>query len=317
MLNFTSAALSAGLPSFTEDAVPATPSYTEEASWLVRPDTPGLQPVDVFWVYPTILDDNVHWLMEITDPALKADAAESLRCQASVFDGQTNIYAPLYRQMNLAALRLPREQQDAIMQYGMNDVWAAFTHYLEHENDGRPFILAGHSQGSDILTQLMLRHWGRTGAEDRLVAAYLIGWAVTKDDLLANNALSICDSADQTGCIISYNTMAEGRQHAAPTLLPNAIAVNPLTWKTNDSSAPASLNLGARFFNPDGTSTLIEHFTSARIVDGGLIVEPKYLSVMPSGGSFPNGVYHAYDYSLFYENLRQNAGERIRAFLNK
>jgi len=32
------------------------------------------------------------------------------------------------------------------------------------------------------------------------------------------------------------------------------------------------------------------------------------------GGHFPKGVYHAFDYSLFYENLKVNIAERIEAF---
>ena len=295
---------------------PATPDYAHSTSWIAFPANPDQFPVDIFWVYPTILSDNEHWLMDITSEPLLKKAKGTLVKQASVFSGQANLYAPLYRQMNMAALSLPPEEMNTLQNYGMEDVWNAFTYYLANLNNGRPFILAGHSQGSDILVELAKKHWGSIGAERNLVAAYTIGWSITHGDLKENPALTMCESAEQTNCFISYNSVAAGRQKAAPTITMDAVVVNPLTWTTDETVAPASLNLGARFFNDDGTTETIPHFASAQAIDSGLVVQaqdPGRIDCTSLG--FPAGVYHFYDYSLFFDNLRDNVGKRIAAFL--
>ena len=306
------------LAPFDPATAPAVPDYTRKESWLALPDDPGRYPVDVFWVYPTVFMEPRAWLMDIADAKLKSAAMTTVTEQASVFNGQANVYAPLYRQMNIAAMSLPDEQADDLMQYGAGDVWQAFTYYLAHYNQGRPFILAGHSQGSKLITAMAVDKWGRLGVEDRVVAAYLLGWSITPEDLTENPELDICTASDQTGCFILYNTMADGRQDQAPTRIPGTVVVNPLTWKTDDTFAPAAMNLGAVFFKADGTTETYPEFTSAQIKDGGLVVDPADPAlVTPEHAVFPKGVYHAYDYALFYENLKANAAERIKAFAAK
>jgi len=303
------------LPPFDAENVPAAPDYTERASWLAQPDNPNTHPVDIFWVYPTILHDDIHWLMPSHNVQLQKAAATSLRTQASVFSGQANLYAPLYRQMNMAALSLPQKDVDSLISYGMTDVWQAFTYYLDHLNQGRPFILAGHSQGSNILIELLIKHWGQLGVENRLVAAYIIGWSITPEDLAKNSALTICEDTTQTGCFITYNTVAPGKQKVAPTIRSGSIVTNPLSWTTDGNLAPAELNVGSVFFNDDGTTTTFPHFTSAQGKDSGLVVQPADQELVASDlVGFPKGVYHFYDYSLFYENMKQNAHDRIQAF---
>jgi hypothetical protein len=81
---------------------------------------------------------------------------------------------------------------------------------------------------------------------------------------------------------------------------------------------PAEKNLGALFFDTAGTPTTYPHFTSAQIVDGGLIVLPENLDLVTiKGGHFPEGVYHSFDYTLFFENLKSNIAERIDAFFRQ
>jgi hypothetical protein len=294
---------------------PAAPDYTVPEGWLVKPAAPTAA-VDVFFVYPTVLFNDTDWIMDTTKPDMRAAAMESINTQASVFEGQANIYAPMYRQMNIAGLSLSDADAAPLQDIVHNDVWRALTHYLKYENNGRPFFLAGHSQGSMILTDLLLEYWGSTGAENRLVAALLIGWSLTPADLAANSSVHMCERSNQTGCVISYNTMAEGRQSVAPTLKKDALTVNPLSWTMDSAFVPAEKNIGAVFFDKAGTPSTYPHFTSAQIVDGGLIVLPKNVDLVTvKGGNFPEGVYHAFDYTLFFENLKANIAERIDAFV--
>ncbi|BCS88781.1 DUF3089 domain-containing protein [Pseudodesulfovibrio sediminis] len=304
------------LPPFGPDSVPAQPDYAQDASWLAKASSIQ-HPVDVFWVYPTVLHDSEHWLMDFTLPEMQQASHNTITKQASVFLDQANLFAPYYRQMNMAALTLPEADQDALKKYGVNDIWQAFTYYMQNLNQGRPFILAGHSQGSKVLLELMLKHWGALGYENKMIAGYFLGWSITHGDLKANPALKMCENASQINCFISYNTVAEGRQKVAPSIRQDAIVTNPLTWTTDDAFAPASLNLGAKFFNADGTTTEVAHFSSAQGKDSGLVVQPiqpEFVNSSPP--PFPAGVYHVYDFSIFYENLKQNAARRIKAMGN-
>lgn len=302
------------MPPLDPANMPVAPDYALDESWLAKPEAATL-PVDVFFVYPTVLFNDSDWIMDTSDPAMRDAAQTALDTQAVVFQGQANIYAPMYRQMNIASLGLNEEDATPLREIVHSDVLRALVRYLKHENNGRPFFLAGHSQGSMILTDLMLEHWGSLGAEERLVAALLLGWSLTSQNLMDNSALVMCGRADQTGCVISYNAMAAGKQSVAPTLLPGALAVNPLSWTTDGTLAPAEKNLGAVFFDEQGLPTVYPQFTSARIVDGGLIVQPRNVDLVTvEGGHFPAGVYHAFDYALFFENLKANIAERIKAF---
>ncbi len=268
-----------------------------------------------FFVYPTVLFNDTDWIMDTNRPDMRDAAMESIKTQASVFEGQANIYAPMYRQMNLAGLSLSDADAAPLQEIVHTDVWRALTHYLKYENKGRPFFMAGHSQGSMILTDLLLEHWGTTGAEKQLVAALLIGWSLTPEELDAHPFVRMCERSDQTGCVISYNTMAEGRQSVAPTLKKGGLAINPLSWTMDGAFVPAEKNIGSVFFDDALTPTSHPNFTSAQIVDGGLIVQPKNIDwVTIKDSHFPKGVYHAFDYSLFFENLKANITERIDAF---
>ncbi|NDV85364.1 DUF3089 domain-containing protein [Aurantimonas aggregata] len=302
------------LPPAAQAVIPSAPDYDDEDSWLAIPDDPDRFAVDVIWVYPSVLTDQSAWLMDISRQDLVEAAAETVATEARVFSGQANLYAPLYRQMNLAGFGLEDGARAKLVAEGADDVGRAMRNYMAHHNKGRPFILAGHSQGSYVLTELLVQNWGRLGIEDQLVAGYLIGWSITDEDLRANPAMTICDTPDQTGCFVSYNSVAPGKQGKAPMILPGAVVVNPLTWTRNTGLAPASANLGSTFFNPDGTSDTLPGFASAEIADGGLAVVVKDPNRVKQS-FFPAGVYHGYDYALFFENLRSNAAQRIQSIL--
>lgn len=302
------------LPKLNITAFPDGPDYTQPKTWLAKPAT-ATEAVDVFFVYPTVLFNDKDWVMDPTDPKMLLAAQNTLDTQAVVFEGQANIYAPIYRQMNIAGLTLSDTEAAPLQNIIHEDVWRALTHYLKYENNGRPFFLAGHSQGSMILADIMFEHWGSTGAEKQLVAALLLGWSLTPSDLKAHPEVRMCEHPNQTGCVISYNTVAPGRQAVAPTLKADALVVNPLSWNMAEDFVPAQKNIGSVFFNSDAQPKTYPHFTSAQIVNGGLVVQPENVNLVTvKGGHFPRGVYHAFDYSLFFMNLKANIAVRIEAF---
>jgi len=305
-------------PTNPADAViPRSPAYDQTDDWLVLPNDPDKHPVDVFWVYPTILKNNTQWLMDIDDPELRQAAMGTVTTQASIFEGQANIYAPAYRQTNIGAL-FTQGDTTLIHKMANQDVEAAFKYYLENYNNGRPFILAGHSQGSEHLVEIATRLWGTSPKHNLLVAAYTLGWSVTPGDIEKNPAIKVCKNDDQTGCFIAYNSIAPGKQSKIESLTRGkSYVVNPLTWKTDSVFASASLNQESIFFNEDGSTASRAHFATAQVVNSALQVLAADPSIIgPTSGPYV-GVYHSFDYSLFYKNIQDNVALRVKSFAKK
>ena len=103
----------------------------------------------MFWVYPTAYNGKAV-VAAVDDAQMRQGAAFSLLSQASVFADSANIFAPLYRQANISVLSMEAAAQKRYLGVGLSDVKAAFAYYLQHLNHGRPFILAGHSQGANL-----------------------------------------------------------------------------------------------------------------------------------------------------------------------
>ncbi len=315
------------LPPFNPDKdIPAAPDYNKSESWIEHPAhfCKKQQPVDVFWIYPTILSDDSTYLMDIKDEQLRKSAAWTLVGQASIFDGQANIYAPYYRQNNVKINPIMLTKAKAIFQLGQNDLIAAFDYFMKNINKGeRPIILAAHSQGSVRLVELSKSGHLLTADSSslkKLIAAYAIGYSITPDDLRINPLMKISENAEQTGCFICYNTISDavGKEKQAPTILSGTFVVNPLNWKTDSTFAPASLNLGAVFFNHEDPTKpqKFPEFAAAQKKGNALIItDISHPEMLPATSlTFPEGVYHIYDYAIFYDNLRKNVGDRIRAY---
>ena len=98
---------------------------------------------------------------------------------------------------------------------GRSGFWRCGTRvswYLANENHGRPFILASHSQGSGHAVRLLQQDILGTPLQHQLIAAYVIGAYVPSE--FTTLGLPICDRADETGCIVSWNTTQVGRRGA-------------------------------------------------------------------------------------------------------
>lgn len=296
---------------------PSSNIYYEDCyNWASLPSSIEKE-VDVFFVYPTIFGGTGEMNMDITDDNLRIRVQTTLLKQASVFNKDCNVYAPFYRQMAFDGLSMDEEIRNKYFVVGLNDVKQAFTYYINNLNNGRPFILAGHSQGSEVLINLMKDIFNDSELMDKLVAAYIIGFSVTNDDLAQYKWLKIAESADEIGAIITYNTQSVNAT-GSPVLLANANCVNPLNWLTTSEYAPKEKNLGAVFFKENGEiDSNVSHFTDAWIDENGALVAGNADVEVYSSPSFPKGVYHRYDYSFFYNNLIENVAVRIESYLSK
>ena len=304
--------------------------YSDSYNWVSLPSTIE-KDVDVFYVYPTIYTGKNPQNMDISDSSLRENAQGLLVAQAGVYSAYANLFAPFYRQQSAALQSMDAGNdgkdayQDPVFQVGAKDIERAFDYYLKHHNPDRPFILASHSQGTMTLISLMRSRFNDPALQKRLVAAYLIGYTITKDDLEKYPWMKLAQGKDDTGVIITYNT--EGADAGpSPVLLPGAVAINPLNWKTDGTPADRDANLGAKFFD-DATGELIEeipNFAAAHLdtQKGVLVVTnmktPKSEKInLVNMGRWSEGVYHRFDYAFWYMNLQQNVSDRIDSYFTK
>jgi len=292
------------------------PDYADAANWSALPDNPARppKPVDVFFMHPTTYGSDAFGMnAPVTDPGIRAETDATVADQASAFAECCNVYAPRYRQVSIKVLGMPKDKQKQYLSLGVRDMRAAFTHYLVQYNKGRPFILAGHSQGSNVAKLFLTRHRDMV-PDAKFVAAYLPGWTFTQNDLKAMR-LPLAKTPTQTGALVVWNTVGKGGK--SPTLLPGALCVNPLTWTTDKAEAPASLDSYARIPLADGTTLTLENFTPARINEAGGLEIPTPAIVDKLSMAMGPEVYHRYDYAFFYGNIAANAKARCDAWLSK
>ena len=291
------------------------PDYANPYYWAYY-ETAADKAADVFLVCPTVdygKAGNMNMLLE--DSVSRYRFCGALNMQRSIYEQKANLYAPFYRQATFAAYQADSTTAAAALQLAYQDVKAAFEHYLFVSDKSRPFVLAGFSQGSDMLLHLMEDCFRKKSVRRRLVAAYLIGWRITDEDLLRYPFLKMAQGEFDTGVIVSFNSEAPGTEESV--MVPKGVrtnAINPLNWRTDTIPADHTLNLGACFMNYDGSikkeiSQLTGAYLDAR--RGTLIVPDVSPNDYP-GRPFPNGIYHIYDYQFFYRNLQKNVGDRIR-----
>lgn len=222
-------------------AAPAKNDYSKAESWLCRPgrqDACAIDltttiiaasgklttekwalnpkaPIDCFYVYPTVSNDTT----ANSDMVAGPEELSVIRAQFARFGSQCRVYAPLYRQVTLTALRAFMAGRlttaDRLLPY--NDVLDAWNYYLEHDNNGRGVVLIGHSQGSFVLMDLIKKEIDGKPVQSRIISALLLGTSLPvprgKDVGGAFQHLPLCHSAKQTGCIITY---ASFRANAPP-----------------------------------------------------------------------------------------------------
>jgi hypothetical protein len=304
--------------------------YSQPAHWLAVPQTVDKK-ADVFYIYPTAYsreassDPNV---CTVDNAGMMKSAHGAHARQAMAFNPSANIYAPYYRQIDATyQLGLSAAQQKAnIAREPLLDVQAAFEYYLKNYNQGRPFILVAHSQGSAV-AKLLLSGYLKDHPDvyKRMIAAYVVGQSITPEYLAENPHLKFATGPSDTGVIISWNTEAESIAATSPVTMPGGIAINPITWTTGEETATASQNLGSILLNPlDGGKPVMDKNGQARafknIADArvdkkrGVVVcstpNPKHYEF-----GFPEGVYHTFDYPFYFFDVRANAAQRIEAYL--
>lgn len=211
---------------------PAPNDYTDPANWLCRPgradacaadqtatvvNADGSEskeawsadpnaPIDCFYVYPTVSTEPTPNSDMIPGPGEKGVVVQQVARLAS----KCRIYAPMYRQVTLAALRayMAGKPVAASRALAYDDVRDAWNEYLAHDNHGRGVVLIGHSQGTRVLIQLVKEEIDGKPIQKRIVSVILGGTVlqvpVGKDVGGDFKFIPLCRSTAQVGCVIAF-----------------------------------------------------------------------------------------------------------------
>ncbi|MFA5938296.1 MAG: DUF3089 domain-containing protein [Sinimarinibacterium sp.] len=340
---------------------PRPPDYADPAAWAAWPGTNGPaervpsgetrvpeaeRPADVFYIHPTLWMSPHSWNGPIDDPVLNRRVDSMLITgQAAAFNKAGRIFAPRYRQCTVVATRLHSRHVPAI-DLAYQDIKRAFQHFLAHGTDGRPLILAAHSQGSFHLLRLLAEDVLGTPLMRRLVAVYAPGCWTPKDLFAPGGVLAglpVCEGPLDTGCFIAWETFAEDGDPLAMQLkVPywdgteyrgrepealDAVIIDPISWQRSGGS-PRDAHLGlvrtgyrsyreaSRLGGLHGDAPLpapTRRHISTRLARNAVrvsrITDPKLKYAAFKGKSL-----HVLDYTLFFLDVRENAYARATSF---
>ena len=300
------------------DAIVSPVDYSQAENWAYL----GLgedRDADLFLICPTV-DMNDEFNMAIDDEETRAGFYGALNMERGIYEDSARMFAPYYRQAAMKVYGLDRSEWEQYMEIAYSDISAAFSWYLENENDNRPIILAGFSQGADMCYRLLEEYFGDEELYDRLVAVYAIGWPCTQEMTDKYPQIRPAAAADDVGVVVSFD--CEAPELAETFINPadqKALVINPLNWRTDGTEADKSENHGACFTDYSGDITkevaglcgcyIDEERGVVKVTD---IAAADYQPIVPG---LPEGSYHIYDYMFFYRDLQQNVADRVSAYL--
>lgn len=305
---------------FAKERLGKAPNYALQNDWHQvghRLD----KEIDVFFVHPTTYIKARYWNQPLEHAHTNwRTEVLSIPYQVSVFSEDCNIFMPKYRQAAFYSFVDKKGNGAKALDLAYQDVKCAFEYYWTHYNKGRPFIIAGHSQGSLHSQQLLTELMQDSIKRQQLVTAYMIGWPITEAYVASQPYLSVCSTTTQTACLVSWNAQhpyAKGSIKDALEIKEKIVCVNPLTWTIDTSYVPRNQNKGALMPNYRlKKDEVIIHYTDAQIKNDLLLVTPSP-SKQRLQTPLAKGNYHIYDYNFFYHNIRANIKRRIAAYKKK
>ena len=134
----------------------AVPDYSKAECWYKLPEI--TKDVDTFYIYSTMYNGANEGDPDYA-PLDNAEVLGSIGIEhaikSSVFEDITNLYIPYYRQAGMGFVIRTMQAGGSIDEpmsgTSYDDITDALDYYFENCNEGRPFVIAGHSQGAAIL----------------------------------------------------------------------------------------------------------------------------------------------------------------------
>ncbi|KTE22320.1 MULTISPECIES: DUF3089 domain-containing protein [unclassified Sphingopyxis] len=289
----------------------------------------------IFFVHPTSYYSKASWNAPLDDADANYRATLFMQGMASAFGDAGEVWAPRYRQATLGAfLATDRVTAGKAIDAAYRDVEQAFDAFLAATPKNKPIILAGHSQGALHLTTLLRNRIAGTPLAKRIVAAYVIGWPISRDTDMAALGLPACETPQEKGCILSWASFAEpadtsmvigaydgtigfdGRPRAGTRML----CTNPLTG-IPDTAAGPDANIGTLKPNEGfKAGTLIAKKVGAKCDDDRgflLIGDAEAAQNYAPSYVLPGNNYHVFDITLFWANVRADVLRRLAAYEGK
>ena len=270
--------------------------------------------VDAFFVHPTTMLDNTdeRWNAIIGDSLLniKTDYTTILY-QASVFNRNCRIFSPRYRQAHLRSFYTDNKPEAAkALEIAYSDIKKAFEYYLANLNNGRPIIIASHSQGTIHAAKLLKEFFEDKLLQKQLVCAYLIGMPIPETYF---SKITPCRDSISTGCFVSWRTFKTGFIDTGYISREKfkSIVTNPLSWNNDSNYVTNKFNTGGILKNFNKIKKgLVDAKVHANVLWS---CKPKFFGNI----FFTKKNYHIGDINLFYSNIRQNVSTRIDYFFKQ
>ncbi len=279
--------------------------YADASLWYDSGRDIDPDKADVFYLLPSAVydwTDSAGVLRHnacITDSVHRVRMARSFPIADEIFGDSANFFSPYYSQITLNAWTMGEAERQEYLNVALDDVRSAFSYYLEHWNQGRPFVLAGFSQGARCALQL-IKEMGPDVSE-RMIAAYLIGYHVTQDEIDGCENIRPAQGADDTGVCITYSTVTDVNAVSPLISGGNAMIINPASWTLDEM--PHAVN--------DTVTVRIDRSEMVLVADG---IEPSQYIKPRLAAMFPVGNLHLVELELYKRQLRGNVKLRIRSF---
>jgi hypothetical protein len=329
---------------------PADYAVVSSAAWVARPGlaaNPAAEapqgfmaapkpPVDVFVIGPTTYYSNRRWNAPLDDIEANQATDAIARVMGSAFSNVGAVYMPRLRQATFG-IAYAEESVDAqsALALAYADVLAAFDAFQKtrgvDSGPQRPFILAAHEQGAAHALRLLKDRLAAPAQQKLMVVAYIVGKPISVAADLAPLGLKPCETPQAINCVMAWQSFgAQGAStkdvqkrfaasvsfNTVPRKGSAILCTNPITGWINGADASRESNLGALAFPARGKALepLHPQLTGARCNEDG------FLLLVPNPGApfedrkMSGENYGAYDYALFWANIRANAEARVSAF---
>ncbi len=305
---------------FNPQDQPLAPDYSNEKYWSALPFrkdaadmipksetwiNDSLKKADVFFIYPTIYMKGTSWNANLDNIKLNKRIDKlPVRYQASVFNATARVYAPRYRQSIVAVFTDSTIVRKQSLDFAYQDVKNAFEYYMQHYNNGRPIVIASHSQGSTHARQLIKDYFDTPEMKIKLVCAYVVGFAVYPEQY---KLLTPCSVSNEINCYATWSSFKNGFSYAdtSKDILVGKVCVNPISWKLDTTKVTG---IGGFLLNPNRKKL---YYTDAQIHKNFLWVKTK----MPFARKA--NILHLLDYNLYWYDIRKNIADRVAAYLIK
>jgi len=305
---------------FIYEDIPPIPNYYSEESWAVLPskygdelkefsDTISHLSADVFYVYPTLITDrkDIRWNVATSDIDQNSKVLnKAVLFQATAWATSGKLYIPFYRQAHIRSYSHLDNGGKEALTLAYEDIKAAFQVYLEKYNNGRPIIIAGHSQGTTHCILLLKDFFDDKPLQNQLIAAYIPGIGVEKEEF---NTIQIMTKPNETGGFVSWNTYKKNKlPKKYDSWFKNKATSNPITWDKRINTE-----------REDHKGFL---YSNGIIYNKALKIEVKNGIVWTTLPRFPHRLfaifkksYHVGDVNLFWVDIKKNAELRVEAWL--